>query len=161
MNKKDLCYKPGNSNIYPVYNTLRYTEWGKHLSGTNSTLQFITLQLVALLVFSCFILYHFFYLLFLFNNFISCFAYQWNGFYMIRTFERVNPFYVTGLFLLYPVKTSESPWFSNVFRGCRKKTVTQNGLKAHSQVWDNFGKWKPFKIDEKCFLFHLQSSFRS
>ena len=24
-----------------------------------------------------------------------------------------------------------------------------------------FGKWKPFKSDEKCFLFHLKSSFRS
>ena len=24
-----------------------------------------------------------------------------------------------------------------------------------------FGSWKPFKIDEKCFLFHLKSSFRS
>ena len=24
-----------------------------------------------------------------------------------------------------------------------------------------FGKWKPFKNDDKCFLFHLKSSFRS
>ena len=24
-----------------------------------------------------------------------------------------------------------------------------------------FGNWKPFKNDEKCFLFHLKSSFRS
>ena len=23
----------------------------------------------------------------------------------------------------------------------------------------NFGKWKPFKSDKKCFLFHLKSSF--
>ena len=23
-----------------------------------------------------------------------------------------------------------------------------------------FGDWKPFKHDEKCFLFHLNSSFR-
>ena len=31
-------------------------------------------------------------------------------------------------------------------------------LKAHSQDWDNFGNWKPFKIDEKWSLFHLGSS---
>ena len=24
-----------------------------------------------------------------------------------------------------------------------------------------FGNWKPFKNDEKCFLFHLKSSFSS
>ena len=24
---------------------------------------------------------------------------------------------------------------------------------AHSQVWENFGNWKPFKNDEKLFLF--------
>ena len=24
-----------------------------------------------------------------------------------------------------------------------------------------FANWKPFKNDEKCFLFHLKSSFRS
>ena len=24
-----------------------------------------------------------------------------------------------------------------------------------------FGNWKPFKNDEKCFLFHLKSFFRS
>ena len=34
-------------------------------------------------------------------------------------------------------------------------------LKAHCQVWDNFCNWKPFKSDEKCFLFHLKSSLRS
>ena len=33
--------------------------------------------------------------------------------------------------------------------------------KAHPKVWDNFDNWKPFKNDEKCFLFHLKSSFRS
>ena len=26
-------------------------------------------------------------------------------------------------------------------------------LKAHSQVWDNFGKWKSCKNNEKCFYF--------
>ena len=34
-------------------------------------------------------------------------------------------------------------------------------LKAHSQVWDNFGQLKALKNDEKCFLFHFKSSFRS
>ena len=34
-------------------------------------------------------------------------------------------------------------------------------LKAHSQVWESLWKLKAFKIDEKCFLFHLKSSLRS
>ena len=36
-------------------------------------------------------------------------------------------------------------------------------LKAYSQVWDIFWQmnWKPFKNDEKDFLFHFKSSFRS
>ena len=34
-------------------------------------------------------------------------------------------------------------------------------LKAHSQVSDNFDNWKSFKNEEKCFLFHLKSSFDS
>ena len=31
-------------------------------------------------------------------------------------------------------------------------------LQAHSQVWEIFDNWKPFKNDGKCFLFHLKSS---
>ena len=34
-------------------------------------------------------------------------------------------------------------------------------LKAHSRSETIFGKWKPLKNNEKCFLFHLKSSFRS
>ena len=34
-------------------------------------------------------------------------------------------------------------------------------LKAHSQVWENYGCWKPFKNDEECFLFDLKSHFLS
>ena len=34
-------------------------------------------------------------------------------------------------------------------------------LKAHFQSETIFSKWKPFKNDEKCFLFHLRSSFLS
>ena len=28
-------------------------------------------------------------------------------------------------------------------------------LKVHSQVWDNFDSWNPFKNDEKCFMHGL------
>ena len=35
-------------------------------------------------------------------------------------------------------------------------------LKVHSLKPETiFGNWKPFKCDEKCFLFHLKSSFCS
>ena len=34
-------------------------------------------------------------------------------------------------------------------------------LKAHIQIWDIFGNWKPFKNAEfNFFLFHLKSFFR-
>ena len=33
--------------------------------------------------------------------------------------------------------------------------------KAHSHVWDCYGNWNPFKINMKCFLFQLKSSFCS
>ena len=31
-------------------------------------------------------------------------------------------------FFLYPLKTSENPWFSDIFRGYRKKPVVWNGV---------------------------------
>ena len=34
-------------------------------------------------------------------------------------------------------------------------------LNVYSQVWDTFWLLKLFKNDEKCFLFHLKTSFRS
>ena len=34
----------------------------------------------------------------------------------------------------------------------------QSKLKAHSQVWDVFDNWKPFKNDEKCVSFHFKRS---
>ena len=46
------------------------------------------------------------------------------------------------------------------FLYCFRTIVHIYHLKAHNQVWDNFGNWKPFKNDEKCFLFHLKNSFR-
>ena len=39
-----------------------------------------------------------------------------------------NPFHVTGLFR-YPLKISGNLWFSDVFRGYRKRPVVWNGLK--------------------------------
>ena len=39
----------------------------------------------------------------------------------------VNPFHVTGV-ILYPLKTSENLWFSDIFRGYRKRPVAWNGL---------------------------------
>ena len=39
----------------------------------------------------------------------------------------LNPFHATGFFL-YLLKASENLWFSDVFRGYRKRTVAWNGL---------------------------------
>ena len=43
------------------------------------------------------------------------------GFYIMGALV-ANPFHATGLFL-YPLKTSETLWFSNVFRGYRKRPM--------------------------------------
>ena len=47
----------------------------------------------------------------------------------ISMFSRVlfNPVYATTVFL-DPLKASENIWFSDVFRGYRKRPVTWNGL---------------------------------
>ena len=42
----------------------------------------------------------------------------------------LSTFHATGL-LLYPLKTSENLWFSDVFRGYRKGPVTWNGLNQY------------------------------
>ena len=34
-------------------------------------------------------------------------------------------------------------------------------LKAYSRSETISGNWKPFKNDEKCFLFHVNNSFRT
>ena len=39
----------------------------------------------------------------------------------------INTFHATGVFL-YSLKTLENLWFSDVFRGYRKRPVTSNGL---------------------------------
>ena len=36
-------------------------------------------------------------------------------------FDYLNPFHATDLFW-YPLKTSENLWFSDVFRGCQKRS---------------------------------------
>ena len=48
-----------------------------------------------------------------------------------RQYTFINPFHATGLFW-YPLKTSENLWFSDVFRGYRKRPVARNGLKTWS-----------------------------
>ena len=48
----------------------------------------------------------------------------------LKVFTNVifNPFHATGFFLR-PLKLSEYETFSDVFKGCRKKLVVENGLK--------------------------------
>ena len=58
--------------------------------------------------------------------FMSMFHMSNHGFGIILRFFSsmlINPVHVTGL-SLYPLKTSENLWFSDVFRGYRKKPVT-------------------------------------
>ena len=43
------------------------------------------------------------------------------------------------------------------FGHCTKRNLCRWTLKPEAI----FGNWKPFKIDEKCFLFHLKNSSRS
>ena len=56
--------------------------------------------------------------------------------------------------LIFPIK----PFFSTLPK------IHHKNLKSDSHFPKKivlFASWKPFKIDEKCFLFHLRSSFRS
>ena len=62
-------------------------------------------------------------------------------YYMLRTLKNgknwtipnrhlpnsINPFHVTGLFI-YPLRTSENLWLSNVSRGYRKRPMVWKGL---------------------------------
>ena len=45
-----------------------------------------------------------------------------------------NPFHATGLFL-YPLKIWENLWFSDIFRGYRKRTVAWNGLSKKNKPY--------------------------
>ena len=68
-----------------------------------------------------------------------------------RIFDIVNLFHATGLFP-YPLKTSENLWFSDVFRGYRKRLVawnwisqqfskTDTGQAALSVIGLHYGTW--------------------
>ena len=68
----------------------------------------------------------------------------------------INPFHVSGLFL-YPLKTSENLWFSDVFKDYRKRPDAWNGLiikkfskEKHFCIWWNFSninRWLGLKIN--------------
>ena len=45
----------------------------------------------------------------------------------------IKPFHATDLFL-YPLKISKNLWFSDVFKGYRKRSVACNGLIKHLAV---------------------------
>ena len=61
-----------------------------------------------------------------------------------------DPFHVTGLFI-YPLKTSENPWFVNVFSWYQKWPVAWNGLTNLS-----FSK-RPWKVNQ--IIEYLESSY--
>ena len=65
-------------------------------------------------------------------------------------------------------KTSLKPFKDVLAKGCTIAKVTKKieerhhfTLKVHSQVLKNFWQLKVFRNDEKWFLLHLKSSFRS
>ena len=53
--------------------------------------------------------------------------------YFCYCWRFINPFLPTCLFL-YPLKTSENLWFSDVFRGYRKRPVTWNEFKCSWKI---------------------------
>ena len=56
--------------------------------------------------------------------------------------------------LIFPIK----PFFSTLPKTHHKNSKSDSHFPKKIVL---FASWKPFKIDEKCFLFHLRSSFRS
>ena len=55
-------------------------------------------------------------------------------------------------------------WVLLVITTCLRENILLNSVnsvnKRHTFRYDTiFDNWKPFKSDEKCFLFHLKSSF--
>ena len=61
-------------------------------------------------------------------------SYKWKQFHSSRfTSVLLNPFHATDLFW-YPLKTSETQRFSDVFRGYQKSSVTWNGVNCISIV---------------------------
>ena len=77
-----------------------------------------------------------------------------------------DPDFLTGFDSIFiEAMTKQYAMDSDIIGTSEYKTffreVKAFSLEAHSQVWDNSWQLKPFKNDEKCFLFHLKSSFRS
>ena len=71
-------------------------------------------------------------------------------FWMKQKFKNpfwLTPFHATGFFL-YPLKSSENLWFSDVFRGCRKRPMEWNGIKSYL----NFTKLVHFKLVQVVIL---------
>ena len=52
----------------------------------------------------------------------------------------------TNFPLLYSLKTSENPRFSDVYRGCRRGTLVENGLKDNTTYIEFFYKNSYMKI---------------
>ena len=74
---------------------------------------------------------------------------------------RVNPFHTTGLFL-YLLKSSENLWFSDAFRGCRKKPMAWNGLNclliSAKNVLSVKINWK-WHFHKSCSLKYISKKF--
>ena len=51
----------------------------------------------------------------------------------------MNPFHITGRFV-YPLKTSENFWFSDIFKGYRKRQVAWIGLKLLKLILNSYIK---------------------
>ena len=62
---------------------------------------------------------------------------------MMRNFWRppINPFHASVLFL-YPLKTSENLWFSDVFRWYRNSTVVWKRLSHFISLVSFYNPWK-------------------
>ena len=60
----------------------------------------------------------------------------------------VNPFHVTGV-ILYPLKTSENLWFSDIFRGYRKRPSGMKWVNANQTI--TICQFGVFVTTSRCF----------
>ena len=72
--------------------------------------------------------------------------------------NRLNPF-STNVPLLYPLKTSENLWFSDVFRGYGSGTLVENGLNTINRVKIYFLKlpYKSYSLHQITYLERKQN----
>ena len=70
---------------------------------------------------------------------------------LIIWFIAINPFHATGLFL-YTMKTLENLWFSDVFRGYRKRQVASTWLTHSSPDYRMVSFCTPRKQKTKGYL---------